>query len=208
MGKYVKYVRKEIFPTNEEFIGSVRLDGEVWKDVVGFEGKYMVSSLGRVISLSFPIEAGKLHYVRRPHFLNITNDTNGYQSVGLRTSKNMQRRIKIHRLVAMAFIPNPNNYTYINHKDENKKNNMVDNLEWCTQIYNVNYGSCIIRSRNTRVANLCCCKKVAKLDENKKIIATYPGLRYAAEDVNRDYSAITFAIKRNGKCAGYYWMFL
>ena len=208
MGKYVKYIRKEVFPTNEEFIESVKLDGEVWKDVVGFEGKYMVSSLGRVISLSFPIVAGNLHYVRRPHFLNITNDINGYQSVGLKISKNKDKRIKVHRLVAMAFIPNPNNYPIINHKDENKKNNRVENLEWCTNQYNVNYGTAQKRRRNTMVTNYHCCKQVAKLDNNGNILKTYPGLRYAAEDINRDYSAITVAIKRNSKCAGYHWMFL
>lgn len=64
----------------------------------------------------------------------------GYMGVGL-SSSGKQKLFPIHRLVAVAFVPNPNNYPCVNHKDENKKNNNADNLEWCTQQYNINYGT-------------------------------------------------------------------
>jgi hypothetical protein len=193
---------------NDGFISSISMDGEEWRNVVGFEGKYMVSSYGRVASLSFPIIAGALHYCRKPHLLNATNDINGYLSVGLTVSKNKTKRIKVHRLVASAFIPNPENYNIINHKDEDKRNNRADNLEWCTCGYNIRYGSGLSRRTHSFLSHYSNCKKVAQLDNLGNIIKIYPGLIHAAEAVNRDYSAITCAINRNGKCAGYRWAFV
>ena len=194
--------------TNQEYIESIRLEGEQWKDVVGFEGKYMVSSFGRVASLSFTIEAGRLHYARKQHLMSLTTHSNGYVATSLNYAKNKSKPMKIHRLVAAAFLPNPHNYPVVNHKDENKANNNVNNLEWCTVRHNILYGTGAQRSLATRIAKRCCYKPVAKLDANKNIIQQYDGLSYAANDVHRDYSAITFAINHNSKCAGFYWKFL
>lgn len=194
--------------TNQEYIESIRLKGEQWKDVIGFEGRYMVSSLGRVASLSFPIEAGQLHYARKQHLLTLTIQNNGYVATALSYAKNKVKTVKVHRLVAEAFIPNPHNFPTVNHKDENKTNNTLNNLEWCTHHYNVNYGTGIQRRRTKFVLNKSNCKPVAKLDINKNVIQQYDGLIYASNDINRDYSAITFAINHGGKCAGFYWKFL
>lgn len=194
--------------SNIEFIEQISLSGEEWREVVGFEDKYMVSSYGRVAAIAFPIKAGSLHYSRKPHILKQTKELNGYCSVGLTDRKNHQKKIKIHRLVAAAFLLNPDNLPHINHKDEDKTNNHVDNLEWCSVRYNVNYGTGTQRSTRTRIDTHCNCKCVAKLDDNGNIIRVYPGLRYAAEDVNRDYSAISFSIKNQSRCAGYKWAFV
>lgn len=194
--------------TNREFLQSISLPNEEWKDVVGFEGKYMVSSLGRVVSLSFPIEAGKLHYQRNQIIKRQKKEQNGYLSTGLSVGRNRNRTVKVHRLVASAFLPNPDNLPVINHLDEDKTNNRVDNLEWSTTRSNINYGTGTERSTRTRIATFCNCKKVAKLDNDGNILRVYNGLRYAAEDIHRDYSAISGAIKRGGKCAGFYWSFL
>ena len=70
--------------------------------------------------------------------------TSGYCSIRVRDN-NVQKKYYVHRLVAEAFIPNPNNYSIVNHKDENPNNNHVDNLEWCTQSYNIKYGTSIDR---------------------------------------------------------------
>ena len=67
--------------------------------------------------------------------------TSGYMSVMLYDSNHETKRIMVHRLVAKTFIPNPDNLPEVNHKDENKLNNCADNLEWCTNLYNVNYGN-------------------------------------------------------------------
>ena len=106
---------------------------EIWKDIPGYEGLYKVSNLGRIKSLG----NGK---TRKENILRLTKDKYGYLYITLSENGKL-KKFKVHRLVAMAFIPNPNNYTQINHKDENRSNNRVENLEWCTQKYNNNYGN-------------------------------------------------------------------
>lgn len=102
---------------------------EYWKPVVGYEGHYQVSNFGRVKSIKF----GKEIILKQ-------NIRGGYYIVNL--SKNgIVKTYLVHRLVAEAFIDNTDNLPQVNHKDENKLNNNVDNLEWCTHEYNINYGT-------------------------------------------------------------------
>lgn len=106
---------------------------EIWKDIPGYEGKYQVSNRGEVKSLNYR-GSGELKLLKQ------NTDKNGYKQVSL--YKNGKRKNHfVHRLVAMAFLPNPNNLSIVNHKDENPSNNNVNNLEWCTQEYNLNYGT-------------------------------------------------------------------
>ena len=115
------------------------MEKEIWKDVLHYEGLYQISNLGRVWSVykqDFKV----------PH----TKD-NGYQFVQLYKNGKM-RNEHLHRLVALTFIPNPNNLPQVNHKDEDKTNNTVGNLEWCDVKYNNNYGTSqerkVIANRN------------------------------------------------------------
>lgn len=101
---------------------------EIWKPVKGFEGKYEVSSLGRVKSLNYNNTSVE-HILKQQY-------KQGYYIVCLK--HNVFKRV--NRLVAEAFIPNPDNLPYVNHKDEDKTNNIVTNLEWCNASYNVKYG--------------------------------------------------------------------
>ena len=110
---------------------------EIWKDIEGYEGLYQVSNLGRVKSL-------KYNKTGRERILKIDKNKNGYLYI-LLYKNNKRKHYRIHRLVANAFIENPNNYPYINHKDECKSNNNVNNLEWCSPKYNINHGTCIKR---------------------------------------------------------------
>lgn len=109
------------------------LNKEVWKDIgecKGYEdykGLYKVSNLGRVKNNRGLIKSPELNH-------------KGYYRVQL-YNKGKRKNKRINRLVALAFIPNPNNYPMVNHKDENKLNNRVSNLEWCTNKYNCNYGT-------------------------------------------------------------------
>lgn len=106
---------------------------EIWKDIPGYEGKYQVSNTGEVKSLNYN-GTGKAKLLKQ------LDNRYGYLRVTL--FKNGKRKwFRVHRLVAMTFLPNPNNYREVNHKDENKYNNNVDNLEWCNAKYNMNYGT-------------------------------------------------------------------
>lgn len=105
---------------------------ETWKDIVGYEGKYQVSNLGNIRSLNF-------HRSHETKIMKCILDKDGYSIIML--YKDGKGTIyKVHRLVAEAFIPNPNGFPCVNHKDENPSNNDVTNLEWCTVAYNNNYG--------------------------------------------------------------------
>ena len=125
--------------------------GEIWKDIKGFEGLYQVSNFGRVKSLDKIVNGrNNKPVIKKGKILKQVDLGQGYVVVCLRKElKNNQKFV--HRLVAEAFIPNPNNLPQVNHKDENKKNNCVDNLEWCTAKYNANYGTRTNRIFQNRV---------------------------------------------------------
>lgn len=97
---------------------------EEWRDIVGYEGLYKISNVGNVMN-------------NKGRILKLML-TNGYPTVNLYKNRKM-RSLSVHRLVAEAFIPNPMSLPIVNHKDENKVNNSVDNLEWCTKQYNTTY---------------------------------------------------------------------
>lgn len=107
---------------------------EIWKPVVGYEGMYEVSNLGRVKSLP------KYNYKTERIMKQNRNKRDGRCSVILCKSPTAHKRINIHRMVAIAFVDNPNGYTEINHIDEDPSNNRADNLEWCSRDYNMHYG--------------------------------------------------------------------
>lgn len=114
---------------------------EEWRDVVGFEGFYQVSNLGRVQSLERLVDTNIKYVDKRIHkgkLLKLHLNNRGYKMVHL-CKNGTVKRVLVHRLVAEAFVQNPNNYPVVNHKDENKQNNCVENLEWCTQQYNMNW---------------------------------------------------------------------
>lgn len=109
---------------------------ELWKDAVydgvTYEG-YQVSNLGRVKSLNY-------NHTGKEKVMKLLKRVDGYLQIGLHKDEKY-KMIKVHRLVASVFIENPNNLPDVNHKDENKTNNVVDNLEWCDRKYNNNYGN-------------------------------------------------------------------
>lgn len=115
---------------------------EIWKDIKGFEGLYQVSNIGRIKSLSREAicnSACNIKRLTKEKVLANVVSNNGYIFTSLRDSNGNKYTKRVHRLVAEAFIDNPNNYPIINHKDCNRSNNCVENLEWCTYEYNVRY---------------------------------------------------------------------
>lgn len=107
---------------------------EIWKDIDGYNGRYQISNFGRVRTNDY-------NHTGKTKIMRISKNAKGYCQICL-TKNNKRKTHKIHRLVAIAFVSNPNPIMLncINHKDENKNNNNADNLEWCTNDYNNAYG--------------------------------------------------------------------
>ena len=148
---------------------------EIWKDIKGYEGLYQVSNYGRIKSLerekySYNYKAKKeIKMIIKEKILKPYLNKKTYYQISLCKSKN-KKKYSIHQLVAQAFIPNPNKYEMLNHKDENGLNNNVNNLEWCDAKYNNNYGN-----RNQKVANKLS-KKVIQYDLDGNIIKIWDSL--------------------------------
>lgn len=118
---------------------------EIWKPIANFEN-YEISNYGRVKSLNY-------NHANQERILVPEVTKKGYLRICL-SKNNIKYKFRIHRLVAEAFIQNPDNLPQVNHKDEDKINNCVDNLEWCDNKYNNNYGTKIERAIKTRMNKL------------------------------------------------------
>ena len=147
----------------------------ILKDIEGYEGRYMVSDQGQVWSY------------RKKDFLRPIERA-GYPYVIL-TKNGKQAGFSIHRLVAQAFIPNPNNLPIVNHKDENKQNNNVDNLEWCDYQHNNTYGNRIDKVKQ-KISH-----KTYQYDLDGNLIAVWPSQREASRQLNISSGNINQVIK-------------
>lgn len=177
---------------------------EVWKDIEGYEGIYQVSNLGRVRSLDreFVTKAGFAQSTKGC-FIKPFTTRNGYLSVRLRTLIS-RKTYFVHRLVAQTFIPNPDCLPIINHRDENKQNNRVDNLEWCTQEYNVNYGSSLSKLSASHRNHPCLSKEVRQLLLTGELLHVYPSAKEAARQAGLSDSNIVRCCNAPSKTAGGY----
>ncbi len=116
------------------------LSNEIWRPIKGYEGLYEVSNMGRVKALKRRKNCNRGYGLIKEHIMKPNNHGNCvYYRVPLTDNNHIKKYYLIHRLVAEAFIPNPNSFPQVNHKDSNKLNNTVENLEWCTRAYNVRY---------------------------------------------------------------------
>lgn len=160
--------------------------------IEGYEGLYTIDTLGGICS----------HHHGKCRPIRYRTNNRGYSLVNL--SKNgIMKTFKVHVLVARHFLPNPNGLTEINHKDEDKSNNKVDNLEWCTRSYNVNYGSRTAKQR-AKVS-----KPVVQFDKNGEIIAGYDSLTRASRTVGISVQHIAACCKGKYPYAGgYIWKYL
>lgn len=137
---------------------------EIWKDIKGYEGKYQVSSFGRVRSLKDRWGNYREKLLKPQE----NNGKNRYLKVNI-CKDSIVKPVLVHRLVAETFIPNPAGYPIINHKDENPGNNMVENLEWCDKSYNLKYGTALTRMKEKLVGREPW-NKGKKLDYKDKLV--------------------------------------
>lgn len=179
------------------------MKNEVWKDVKGYEENYQVSNYGKIRSKDryLRVCGGGYRFVKGIPIKTMTY-TNGYIGVGL--YKNGKHKMKlVHRLVAESFIPNPDNYPQINHKDENITNNHLENLEWCTAKYNANYGT-----RNERMIKDSSLKAVIMCSTDGLELKYFKSLGEASRETGFDISAIIRACKGKQKTSyGYIWKY-
>jgi len=177
---------------------------EIWKDIVGYEGLYQVSNLGRVKSLERTINHktcyGGLYHVKG-RILKSKLEKDGYYRIGLSKNK-IKKYYRINRLVAETFIPNPNNYPVVNHKDENKLNNRVDNLEWCSIKYNINYGTGI--ARRTKTISI----KINQYDLNDNFIKTWNSINEAVRFYNGNTQICQCCKGKRKYASGYKWKYV
>ena len=158
------------------------IKGERWRDVEGFEGRYRISDHGRVFSLL----SKKL--------LNIYTNSCGYQCVYLYLDGHY-KNFKVHRLVAVAFVPNPLNLPQVNHKNEDKTYNYYTNLEWCSAAYNNNYGTRTLRAAITRAMPVVCIETGV----------IYWGAGEAARQVGIHNHISECCNGKRKSCGGYHW---
>ena len=181
-------------------------DMEEWRDIKGYEGVYQVSCFGRVRSMDryLPASHGSKQ-LRKGQIIKGVVMPNGYLVVGL-WNDNKCKQCYVHRLIAQAFIPNPNRLPQVNHKDEDKTNNDVSNLEWCDNAYNINYGTVKARISQSHYA----LEKGTRVGQYKdgKLIAEYINAQEASRVTGIDGSAIRKVCLGRPKfltAGGYVW---
>lgn len=176
---------------------------EQWKDIKGFEEFYQISNFGRIKSKDRYLRTcgNGIRFVKG-RIIKPVICTNGYYEAHLRV--NGKRTVKmLHRVVAEAFIENPDNLPEVNHKDENPANNHVENLEWCTSKYNANYGT-----RNQRMVKDKYLKPITMIGYNGEEIKTFKSLKEAAVETGADSSSLIRVCKGKQKtCVGYKWKY-
>ena len=188
---------------------------EIWKDIEGYNGLYQISNLGRVKSLGRRGKGCSLE----DRILKPMINKDGYHLVNLKDINHVAKWFTVHRLVALHFIPNPNDYKEINHKDEIKGNNIVTNLEWCTREYNVSYGTVVERQSNNKKgqSNTWLNKPILQYSLEGEFIAEFDSTTQAAQflapvlgkDIEKIKKAINNQLRKypNGKSCGFNWRY-
>jgi hypothetical protein len=124
---------------------------EEWKDILGYEDYYEISNLGIVRTKNrIVVREGYKDYIINSRVIQLGNHSKGYNTAALTNSDGKRTTFYVHRLVGLHFIPNEHNYTDINHIDGNKKNNSVDNLEWCSRSHNILHAYNVLNNSGKR----------------------------------------------------------
>lgn len=176
---------------------------EIWKDIPGYEGIYEVSNKGRIRSIDRIVvtKAGwtQTKYGQVIKFGQPINS--GYIKVDLHKN-GKAKPFLVHRIVAEVFLENPNGCETVNHKDENKLNNSADNLEWCTQMYNNNYGTCKERGAETQR------REFLQMDMDGNVIKRWKGFKKIQRELGYQRKLIYLCcIGKRESYMGYKWCY-
>jgi len=181
---------------------------EIWKDINGYEGLYQISSHGRLKGLQRIIKRSNGTFLPVAENIKIGfKDKNGYLCAHL-WKNNIATPVKMHRLVGLYFVDNPNNFETIDHLDFNKENNYCKNLEWKTRLDN--FISAKVNGRLSNNANHLqkynIKKSVLQIDKHSDlIIKKWDSISKASEILNISQGNISTAIKKNRNCGGFKW---
>lgn len=180
------------------------MEKEIWKDIKGYEGLYQVSNLGRVRSMD---RYDSLKHFRKGRILKQSKINSGYLTVSL----GRNNRFLVHRIVAKTFLNNPDNLPCINHKNNNKTDNRLSNLEFCSYHYNNTYGTHKQLQRESHINNLENSKRAKSVNQyslDNEYIKTFLSARRASEELNVCHSGIIRCCNGQLKtCGGYKWSF-
>ena len=186
------------------------IEGEIWKEIIGYEGLYQISNLGRAKALAREYYSGKTKSSKKFTKERIMPlGSHVYHGVYL-CKTGIVKRVEIHRLVAIYFIPNPMNKPCVNHKDGNKYNNHFNNLEWVTHKENSTHAKIHLGAfKYERAKYLKVLKSVIKYDMNMVPLKKYDCISDAARDNNLFVQNIGFVCKNQHKTiGGFYWRFV
>lgn len=184
---------------------------EIWKPVKGFEGFYEVSNLGRVRSLDRVVSYERFGKIQRKPVPGIVLKAikchNGYLHANLKNGSN-KRNCAIHRLVAEAFIPNPDKLPIINHINENKEDNRAKNLEWCDNKYNVNYGRRALKLKKTRMKTYP--YKIEMVRKDGRVVQVFENFAEISSVYGNAVSinAHAVCIGKRATCINHIWRFM
>lgn len=178
---------------------------EIWKNITDYVGLYQVSNKGRVRSCKRYVyrgegsRGGEIFQLVRPRIMSLHDTANGYQSVMLHR-EGKTRRFLVHRLVAKEFLGKPDGRYDINHKDGNKKNNRIENLEWCTRQENIIHASRVLGVMHYH-------GRAVRCIETGEV---FPSIRKAAERYGVADTNLGNSIRGKGqkRCAGYHWEYI
>ena len=193
---------------------------EIWKDIAGYEGLYQISNFGRVKSLPRELKRfADRKCLTKERILKAHPNSKGYLRVPLKKDGIEEKRF-LHRLVAEAFIPNPNNKSEVNHIDNIPINNAVENLEWTTHKENMEWASGCGRfnhlkeqrskygKMNIEKARESVKRKVCLIDENGNVIKEYNTLTEACKDYGIDSGGLCRCCQgKQETCGGYHWRY-
>ena len=171
------------------------MKGEIWKDIEGYEGLYQVSSMGRVKSLERMKWGGKGYYKAPEKILEGVDNGHGYLQVQLCKDGNREQPL-VHVLVATAFLDNADNLPEVNHKDEDKTNNCVENLEYCIRLYNNTYNG---RAKKVGKKNS---KPVFSVDKKSGLIMWWESIMEASRQTGINHGNISNCCQGKANSAG------